>query len=187
MLSPGPESSLQPPTHLSLSVKHQSQGRGVWELLEDSQNGRLGPGMLPSVDLVCSFESIRFWYYCLTPTARTSSSSPDQGFGIGGSVTTSPLPPTPRICRHLRLQPPLVWIDLDALKWKCGTAAVQGSAASWKEEEGTELGNIPPHTQALLSLLCLPSTQHPHNPLNWDILTAASTSSWGLFSCRSQI
>lgn len=42
---------------------------------------------------------------------------------------------------------------------KCGAAAVQGSEASWKEEEGIKVGNIPPHTPPVLSPLLLPS--HP--------------------------
>lgn len=47
---------------------------------------------------------------------------------------------------------------------KCGAAAVQGSEASWKEEEGIKVGNIPPHTPPVLSPLLLPSTQYPHSP-----------------------
>lgn len=56
---------------------------------------------------------------------------------------------------------------------KCGAAAVQGSEASWKEEDRIEVENIPLHTPPLLSPQRLPSAQHPHSFLYWDILAPA--------------
>jgi hypothetical protein len=71
---------------------------------------------------------------------------------------------------------------------KCGMAAVQGSEASWKEEERLEVGNIPPQTPPELSPLRLPSAQHPHRP---SILGHPDTSPphppGRLAPCRSQI
>lgn len=74
---------------------------------------------------------------------------------------------------------------------KCGAAAVQGSEASWKEEDRIEVENIPLHTPPLLSPQRLPSAQHPHSFLYWDILAPALSAPLPahgaeLFPCRSR-
>lgn len=73
-----------------------------------------------SQDQGCYYPWVWVWYILLNPFISgtivwPSSPSPAQGFlgNTDESVPTSP--PTPRMCRHLRLQPPLVWIDLDVL------------------------------------------------------------------------
>jgi hypothetical protein len=70
---------------------------------------------IPGLGLAHSLESICFWYPRLAWAARVSFLSPAKGLlgNTGGGVPT--FPPTPRMCRHLRLQPPLVWIELDVL------------------------------------------------------------------------